>query len=172
MYRETVLNTCYRKTLNLSSTAWPEIPFTRQIRTTDPYDNCVLSVTNLGTRLGSATESYHVLLAISDRLAAFRDQPEASTVDEFDIVVVDILLAMRSQEDPTRELAIGALLVLDSLIWSNFARNIRSTIACNGVAYAKIKIDFLNDRPGAGNTSLSIKSQRHDGYMAPFAAED
>ena len=155
---------------NLSLAGWPETPFAREIRTTDPYEYCVLSITDLGTRLGSATESYHVLLAIGDRVTALRAQPEASTVDRFAIIIVDSLLAMRPQEDLSLELAIGALLVLDSLVWSNLARNIRAIIACNGVVYAKMRIDFLNDGIGAGNASLPMKSQRHDSYMGSFAA--
>lgn len=155
---------------NLSLNGWPETPFAREIQTTDPYEYCVLSIIDLGTRLGSATESYHVLLAISDRVAALRAQPEASTVDRFVIIVVDSLLAMRPQEDLSLELAIGALMLLDSLVLWNLARDVRAVIACNGVVYAKMRIDFLNDGLGAGNASLPIKSQRHDSYTGSFAA--
>ena len=135
---------------------WPDTPFAQEIQTKDPYEYCALSITYLGTRLGNKTESYHVLLAIHDRIAAFRAQPEGSTPDEFDIIVVDILLEMLPQEDLTLELAIGALVVLDTLVYVNNARNVRAIIACNGISYATMGIEFLKDGLGAGNASLAL----------------
>ena len=87
---------------------------------------------------------------------AFRAQPEGSTPDEFDIIVVNILLEMVPQEDLTLELAIGALVVLDTLVYFNNARNVRAIIACNGVSYANMGIDFLKSGLGAGNASLAL----------------
>lgn len=127
-----------------------------KIQTADPYQYCALSITNLGSRLGNKTESRHVIIAIHDRIAAFRAQPAGSTPDEFDIIVVDILLEMIPQENLTLELAIGALMVLDALVYVNDARNLRAIIICNGVSYATMGIDFLKNELGVGNASLAL----------------
>ena len=63
---------------------------------------------------------------------------------------------MLPQEDLTLELAIGALVVLDTLVYVNGARNIRAIIACNGVSYATMGIDFLKYGLGAENASLAL----------------
>ena len=63
---------------------------------------------------------------------------------------------MVPQEGLTLELAIGALEVLDSLVYFNDARNVRAIIFCNGVSYATMGIDFLKSGLGAGNASLAL----------------
>ena len=137
---------------------WPDTPFAKEIETTDPYEYCALSVTHLGTRLGNNTESYHVLLAIHDRIAAFEAQPEGSAPESFSLVVVDILLEMVPEKDLTLELAIGALKVLDVLVYYRHARNIRALIACNGVTYGALGIDFIYEKAVAGSASSSLST--------------
>ena len=130
---------------SLNVNAWPRLPFGAVIQT-DPYQ-CLLRVTCLGERAGTAKETAFAKVAIYKLGELLEDQEEQGVRKASDSkqVVADIGLALETtlRQSLDISLAIESMDVL--YVWMDLygSRDISAIISCEGTILAKLWIVFL-----------------------------
>ena len=131
---------------SLNVRPWPRLPFGAVIQT-DPYQ-CLLRVTCLGERAGTAKETAAAKVAIYKLGELLEDQEEQGVrrAGASKRVVADVGLALETtlRESLDISLAIESMDVL--YVWMNLygSRDISAIISLEGTILARIWIVFLN----------------------------